>query len=187
MLSLPEWCTQDYFARYAGGQVHIINRYIDTSFHGDISEINLNPETGRLTIMYNWFAAGVDENNRCSLTRRTGWVEDSDPIEHIDLWTTLGDQGMMFYIGRPVSDGRLIMDGGELMEAIFTFMPPGIMSLARSDVQAADPNNPIDRTVRYVAGQMPGGKRLPSGTQYAWYRPDADAQPKRDTLGDDGK
>lgn len=121
MLHIPDWCTPETFLRFAGGQVSIINRYIDTSFHGDIGTINLDMATG-----------------------------------------------------------RLIIDGGELMEAVFTFLPPGRMTLPRSRVLPADPRNPVDRTIRYVAGELPGG-----GTS-ALYGADEQGRPRRVNLEDDG-
>lgn len=183
---LPEWCNQTNFGRFVGGQLYIINRYLDTSFRGEIGRITYNEETGRLSIAYTWFAVGVDDNNRCSLARRTGWVEAGDPIEELDLWASMGADGlMMLYIGRPVSDGRLILDGGELMEAVFTFYPPGVMTLPRDQVRAADPTNPVDRSNTYVTGRMPGGKLTRGGlSQIAFYERDRDGDPRRVTPDD---
>lgn len=188
MAPLPEWCTQAHFSRYTGGQVSIINRYIDTSFHGQIDNLTLDESTGQLTINYAWFASGVDTNNRCSLKNRVAWVEDPDVIKRLDLWVGSGESGrMMLYTGRPVSDGRLILDGGELMEAIFTFLPPGITPLDRSVVMPADPQYPVDRTIRYVGGHMPGGTVFSDGTSIALYKSGADGDPHRIEMGDDGK
>lgn len=185
---VPAWCDQTNFGRFTGGQLYIVNRYLDTSFRGEIGEITLDGQTGRLSITYTWFAAGVDDNNRCSLKRRTGWVEASDPIEELDLWADMGigePKLMMLYIGRPVNDGRLILDGGELMEAIFTFYPPGLMALSRDEVRPADPENPVDRSNTYVTGRMPGGALTRGGlSQIAFYERDQDGDPKRTTPDD---
>jgi hypothetical protein len=183
----PDWWRNEYWQRYVGCQVYIINRYLDTSFQAEIASLELDESTGRLTFTYNWSAIGVDANNRRSLTDRQVWVEDIEPLPELDLWANMNGTRMPLYTGRPVSDGRLILDGGELMEAVFTFLPHGSpQAITRDEVQPADPARPIDRTNVYVSGKMPGSTSL-SGHTVALYQPDADGDPRRTTLGDDGK
>jgi hypothetical protein len=183
----PVWWHDDYWQRFTGCQVYIINRYLDTSFQMQLESLRLDESTGRMTFTIAWAAIGVDAENRRSLTRRASWVNDDEPLTELDLWANMGDTLMPLYTGRPVSDGRLILDGGELMEAVFTFLPAGsAQNIAQDQIKPVDPTRPIDRKNVYVAGHMPGGLPLPTGHRVALYKADSDGNPQRENL-DDGQ
>jgi hypothetical protein len=185
----PKWLTEDYFGRYVGGQLETRNRYQGYCYRGEIASITLDDES-LLTVTYSWLAIGVDENNRRSLNHPGGWVESSNTQDVIGLVVPPiaeipGSPENALYVVRPVADGRLILDGGELAEVVMVFFPPGLMALQRDEVRPADPARPIDESESYVKGHAPGAIPLVDGSALVFYRIDSDGDPQRIELEDE--
>lgn len=152
MSNLPRWATQETFDAFVGGYLAVTNPYQSYLYYGKISVITLIAR-GDLSVRFEWQCVGVDGQNRRSEKHEAGWVAVNKNYQ-VALFTGPPESDLMLLFTEEQGDpGTLRLFGGEIMEDLLTFFPPGTPEIVSPDqIRPADPNNPVDETPRYHRG-----------------------------------